>query len=290
MKLLLKPLHIFIKTVELNSMSRAAKALNISASGVSQQLSKLEQDLGTNLLHRNTRRIALTQEGEIFYRYGLQVLDTMGSAQEELDSLKDRPLGSLRLFAPVGFAGNGILSKPLLYLAQNYQYLNIELILSDDDVDMVAQSIDIALRVGIGPMPDSSLIARHLVDWQMGLFVSPGYLAGFEQVTTIDDLAQMNWLRHANQDPNLLHLEQPKLIVNNMQALTRLTLDGLGFAILPVPEAQPLVDKGELAPILTDQSFPVFSIFAVTTHKSPHSAKVVAALEALTESFNLAAT
>src|SRR5690554_6077963 len=103
MKAAIKAMRIYAKTVELGSMSRAAITLGISTSGVSQQIRRLEQDLEVSLLHRNTRKLALTEAGDVFYRHCLNVLESMTEAERELDMFKQQPLGALRLFAPVGF-------------------------------------------------------------------------------------------------------------------------------------------------------------------------------------------
>lgn len=281
----LKALRVYVETVEFGSMSKAAKNLNISTSGVSQQLSRLEQDLEVNLLHRNTRKLTMTEAGEVFYHHCIEILRTMTAAQRDLDTFKQKPLGSLRLYAPVGFAGSGILSKPLKHLLTHYEHLNLELTVLDEEVDMVAQRIDIALKVGGGPLPDSTLIARHVGEWSVGLFSAPGYLEQVPEIREVADLTRIDRLQHMKENYPMLPACRAKLRLNNMQALTQLTVDGLGVAVLPLPETKAYVEDGKLVQVLPELVLPTLNIYALTTHKAPHPAKITAALAAIESSF-----
>lgn len=285
MKAALKTIRIYVKTVELGSMSRAATALGISTSGVSQQIRRLEQEMAVSLLHRNTRRFTLTEAGELLYQHGVQLMQTLVQAERDIDSLKKQPFGSLRLFTPVGFAGSGILSKPLKHLLTHYKHLNIDIKALDEEIDMVAEQIDVALRISSTTLPDSSLIARHLADWQTGLFVAPDYLTEVGPVNRVEDLDKLDRLQHCNENYPTLPFSGAKIQLNNMQAMTRLTVDGLGYALLPVPETDQLVAAGQLQRLLPDMKLPTLSIYALTTHRAPHPAKISAALEALEKSF-----
>ena len=302
MKTAIKAMRIYAKTVELGSMSRAAIALGISTSGVSQQIRRLEQELEVSLLHRNTRKLSLTEAGDTFYRHCVGVLQAMTEAERDLDLYKQQPQGALRLFAPVGFAGSGILSKPLQQLLGDYPQLKLDLIVADEHIDMVGQRIDIALRVANGGLPDSSLIARHVGSWQMGLYAAPSYL---EQRGVMPSNAQSSQafihsgamthirLLHSNEHHDLVtemvaddkSNVQGQLRVNNMQTLTQLCLDGLGIAMLPEPEVRGQLQSGELVQVMTDIDVPTLDIYAVTTHKAPHPAKISAALAAIEVAF-----
>lgn len=302
MKTAIKAMRIYAKTVELGSMSRAAITLGISTSGVSQQIRRLEQELEVSLLHRNTRKLSLTEAGDTFYHHCIGVLQAMTEAERELDLYKQQPQGALRLFAPVGFAGSGILSKPLHQLLGDYPQLKLDLIVADEHIDMVGQRIDIALRVANGDLPDSSLIARHVGSWEMGLYVAPLYLAqrGLERSHAQSSQIFINAatmthtrLLHSNEHHDLVtemvsELEsklEGQLRVNNMQTLTQLCLDGLGIAMLPEPEVRSQLQRGELVHVMTDIDVPTLDIYAVTTHKAPHPAKISAALAAIEAAF-----
>lgn len=290
MRAALKSLQAFVMTVESGSMAAAAKMLSMSTSAVSQQIKRLEQDTQLRLLHRNTRRLALTEPGEVIYRYGKKMLQASMVAEQEIDQLRQQPLGLLRLFVPVGFAGSGILSTPFKYLLENYEHLKIELTALDEPVDMVAQKVDIALKVGIGALPDSALVARHIADWEVGFYAAPSYLSAHGDkdgkfITSMDDLTALDWLQHVNEDYDEVLLTQAKIQVNNMQVLTRLVCDGLGFGILPEPEVRTQVKAGTLIRLLPQLNLPRLSIYAVTTHRAPHPAKITATLDAITQSF-----
>lgn len=134
-------------------------------------------------------------------------------------------------------------------------------------------------------LPDSNLIARHLADWEMGLFAAPDYLAEVGPVKRIEDLDKLNRLQHLNENYPMLPVAGFKIQINNMQAMTRLTADALGYALLPVPEAEQLVAAGQLEQLLPQVKLPTLSIYAMTTHRAPHPAKISAALEALENRF-----
>lgn len=293
MKSAIKAMRIYVKTVELGSMSRAAVTLGISTSGVSQQIRKLEQELEVNLLHRNTRKLTLTEAGEVFFRHSTGVLQRMTEAERDLDMFKQQPQGALRLFAPVGFAGSGILSQPLQHLLTSYEQLKLDLIVSDDHIDMVAQRIDIALRVAPGALPDSSLIARHVGSWDMMVYASRDYLLarGIDpqgpllQSTFASQAEKHTRMVHQNVDDEAIGFLPAQVKVNNMQTLTQLTLDGLGVAILPEPEVRSAVAAGRLVRVMPDIEIAKLNIFAVTTHKAPHPAKISAAMEAIEQAF-----
>ena len=302
MKTAIKAMRIYAKTVELGSMSRAAITLGISTSGVSQQIRRLEQELEVSLLHRNTRKLSLTEAGDTFYRHCIGVLQAMTEAERDLDLYKQQPQGALRLFAPVGFAGSGILSKPLHQLLGDYPQLKLDLIVADEHIDMVGQRIDIALRAANGGLPDSSLIARHVGSWGMGLYAAPAYLrqrgmtrAHAQSSQTFVDAGATTHSRllHSNEQhdlvtdavPGLAGNLQGQLRVNNMQTLTQLCVDGLGIAMLPEPEVRSQLQSGELVQVMTDLEVPTLDIYAVTTHKAPHPAKISAALAAIEAAF-----
>ena len=113
----------FTRTVELNSMSGAAKELHMTVSAVSQQLQRLEKDNGIALFHRNTRTLTLTEAGKVFYQSCLDMLSIASRNQEQWEALTKTPQGQIKLIAPVGFGG-GLLSEPLKKLQQEFEMLN----------------------------------------------------------------------------------------------------------------------------------------------------------------------
>jgi DNA-binding transcriptional LysR family regulator len=161
---MVKAMLVFATTVEKGTMNAAARQLCMSTSAVSQQIFKLEQQLGLGLLNRSTRALTPTEAGKLFYQSCVQMIALADETELQLSRLKDGPAGELRIAAPVGFGG-GLLSEPLRRLLEAHPGIQLSLQLQDETVDLVGSGIDLAIC--IGPLADSALVAHHLADWQM---------------------------------------------------------------------------------------------------------------------------
>ncbi|MEO2267613.1 LysR family transcriptional regulator [Pseudoalteromonas sp. YIC-656] len=282
-------LKVFAKTVEMGNMSQAAAQLDMTASAVSQQITKLEQDIGLSLFNRNTRKLTLTEAGEIYYQSSLKLLATAEEAQQALEYLQSTPSGQLKIAAPIGFGG-GLLSQPLKHLTEQFPEIAIQLTLTDEPFDIIASGVDLAIC--IGPLHDSSLIARHLADWQLIPCVSdehplakvateePCVLKEFAHIGHVNTTRIANNLKH--QESGAIHsLCPPRLLVNNMQAVIQLTLDGIGYGMLPEPEVRHLIANGKLKRLCPQWHLPHYSVYAVTPHRDTVAAKTRAAIDSL---------
>lgn len=292
-----RSMQIFVTIAESGSMASAARALDLSSSAISQHIQKLEQQLDINLLHRNTRRLALTEAGSLYYQHCKAVLNTWQDTAQQLNQLRENPQGELRIAAPVGFAACGLLSQPLKALLQDNPQLNIRLFMQDEDIDWIVNRIDLALYVHTGPLPDSTMVARQLAEWDMVLAASPQYLSGHgfsaTMPTSPDQLLQMDWLLHQNSKADHVLLQGPtgkatiptpvKLQINNMQALIQFTRDGLGIAILPKPEIGHELKNGTLLQLLPEWQLPKLGVYAVTGTRHSQPAKVKTAIEVLSK-------
>lgn len=293
-----RSMQVFVATADSGTMAAAARQLDLSSSAISQQIQKLEQQLNISLLHRNTRKLTLTEAGQLYYQSCKETIRTWQHTEQQLSELRQNPQGELRIAAPVGFAACGLLSSPLQELLQSHQQLNIRLFMQDEDFDLIANRIDLALCVRTGPMPDSNLIARQLAEWEMIFAASPSYLAsqGYSanQLPQIPaDLNVMDWLLHVNSKAADLTLTKTtatasiaakvKLQLNNMQALIQFTRDGLGIAVLPKPEITSELMQGTLCQLLPDWQLPKLQIYAVTSTRDAQPAKVRTAIDILTK-------
>lgn len=297
METFVRGMQIFVSIVETGSMASAARQLDLSSSAISQHIQKLEQQLNVNLLHRNTRRLTLTEAGNLYYQSCKESIRTWLNTEQQLSELRQSPQGELRIAAPVGFAACGLLSRPLQQLLQSHDQLNIRLFMQDEDFDWIANRIDLALCVRTGPLPDSSLVARQLAQWDMVLAAAPDYLAskGFHnpQQITPEHLSTLDWLVHQNSKSSHLVLQGPhgnaqinakvKLRINNMQALIQFSRDGLGIAVLPKPEIANELKQGSLTQLLPDWQLPKLSIYAVTGTREAQPAKVRTAIDILSK-------
>ncbi len=186
----LRPLAVFAEVVDAGSMSAAARRLGTSPSAVSQTIRALEQQAGVALLHRSTRKLALTETGERYYPHCRRVLDAARAAAESLQQARDAPTGELRVSAPVGFAIH--VAPALAPLLAQAPQLRLRLLVDDAMIDLIDARIDVALRVG--RMADSNWVARRLCDFEMILCASPEYLERMGAPATPQQLAAHEWL------------------------------------------------------------------------------------------------
>ena len=166
-------MRTFCAVAEAGSFVRAAGALDLSKAAVSRYVAGLEARLGVRLLHRTTRRLSLTDEGEVFYARSKELLAGLEEAESELRSRSAAARGTLRINAPVTF---GILHLAPLWGAfrERHPQVRIELTLADRVVDLVEEGYDVAIRIAV--LPDSTLISKRLANTRIVLCASPRYL------------------------------------------------------------------------------------------------------------------
>lgn len=286
----LKRMAIFATVVERGSMVAAADVLGMTASAVSQQIRKLEDSTQVSLLHRTTRKLTLSEAGATFYESCAQVLALAQQAEQRLAELRDAPVGELRIAAPVGFSGRPI-SAALAPLLQAHSGLSLKLFFQDEQIDLVEQRIDLAIRVG--HQDDSSLVARHIGDARMLLCASAGYLARRRPIVRPDDLVGQDWLtlnrgapntlltlQHASGEVQKLRIES-RVGCNNILAVRHFTLAGMGISLQPEQEIREELTDGRLRVLLPDWHLPTFGIYLVTPRSDAQPAKVRYAIEAL---------
>lgn len=285
----LKRMALFATVVDKGSMVAAAEALGMTASAVSQQIRKLEDSTQLSLLHRTTRKLTLTEAGAQLYQSCRQIVDLAEQAEQRLAELRDAPVGELRIAAPVGLPGQ-ILSDALAPLLRAHPGLSLRLFFHDEMIDLIEQRIDLAIRVG--RQEDSSLVARHVVDWRMLLCVAPAYLARCGWIDTPRQLLGLDWiglntdraqhllLRGPQGAEERLRLES-RIACNNILAVRQFTLAGMGVSLQPEPEIRQLLARGELLGLLPDWQPEPIGLHIVTPRRDAQPAKVRYAIEAL---------
>lgn len=287
---ILRRMAVFATVVEQGSMVAAARALGMTPSAVSQHISKLESEHGVSLLHRTTRSLTLTEAGSLFYQGCADMLAAARLAEQRLNEMRDAPVGELRLSAPTGFAGP-MLTEALAPLLAAYPRLSLKLFFHDEMIDLVQHRIDLALRAG--DLKDSSLVARHLADWESVLCAAPAYLARHPAITTPQQLEQHQWvmLDHERSHTWLTmenaagEVERPsvarRVSSNNILAARQFVLAGMGLSIQPEPEVRQELADGRLLRVLPQWRLPALGIFVVTPRRDAQPAKVRYAIEAL---------
>lgn len=160
---------IFAKVVEQGSFSAAAKQLRLGKTTVSRKVQDLERRLGARLLNRTTRHLSLTEAGTIYFDYCNRIAHDLGEAEKAVHHLEESPRGWLRVTAPFTLCTE-FTSILVRDFRQLYPQVRIELVLSNERLDLIANQIDVALRVGA--LPDSSLVARSLARFHSYVYAS----------------------------------------------------------------------------------------------------------------------
>lgn len=237
----LQRLGIFTAVADTLSFSLAASRLGVSTSHVSKQVSALEKELRTRLLHRTTRSISLTEAGEIFYQRCKAILSDVAAAEQEVLRRQDAPQGVLRVTAPANLA-NARLADIVQRFMATYPDIRLDLILSDRFFDLAEESIDVALRVvDEAPM---NVYARRLCRIGWSLVGSPAYFAKRRKPASLADLPALdclsdtkmspreNWLFEAGGRRKEVRVE-PRIRCGNSEWLRQCALQGMGVALLP---------------------------------------------------------
>jgi DNA-binding transcriptional LysR family regulator len=284
---------VFARVVEAQSFTAAAAQLGMSRSAVSKTIAALEDRLGARLLNRTTRRLALTEVGQAFYERSARIVAEAEDAELAVSSLQEVPRGTLRINAPVSF-GALHLAPALADFLQRYPELRVDIALTDRIVDLIDEGYDLAVR--IGPMPDSSLIARRLADNQPVICAAPAYWRRRGRPREPRELAQHDCLTYAyHHNPNEWPFAGPAgpftvriagpLRSNNGDLSRAAALAGLGVVVLPCFLCGDDLAAGRLEPVLSDWMPPPTGIHAVYPHGRHLSAKVRAFVDFLVERF-----
>lgn len=267
----LSSLRAFVKVVELGSFSEAGRALRLSRSAISKYIADLERDLGVQLIHRTTRRVSPTENGQVYFERSLSVLAELDAADQAVAQLQSTPRGLLRVNAPMSFGT--IKLGPLIadFMAQ-YPDLQIQLVLSDEHVDPVQGGLDVTLR--IAELDNSSLIARKLAAVDRVVCASPGYFKSHgkpahpndlrnHQCLTYGFLSTGNQWKLTGADGDHWIAPPWTLCANNAEVLRDAAVKDRGIAVLPVFLAEQELKNGALVTCLDDYKAPPLSLYAL---------------------------
>jgi len=286
-------MQVFVRVAELQSFTRAAESLGLPKGSLSRQLQALENTVGARLLHRTTRQVQLTQDGQVYYERCRDLLSTL----EEMDSLFQHDpaiiSGRLRVDMPVSLACHYIL--PLLAdFLQHYPGIELELSSSDRRVDVIREGFDCVIRVGT--LEDSGLIARPLGMLTQINCASPHYLARFGTPTTLDDLATHAVVHYSQQfgshssgfeffDGKTRHLIQTgsTVTVNSAETYHAACLSGLGIIQAPERGLRQAVKEKKLIEILPYFRAGPLPISLIYPHRRNLARRVQVFMEWLTQ-------
>ncbi len=250
-------LEIFVRVVELGGFSAAARACSMTPSAVSKLVARLEKRLGARLVSRSTRQLQLTPEGRSFYERGVRILADLEEA-EQCASTRMAPRGRVRVNSNVPFGYHFLLPLVPEFL-RCHPDVTLDLVLTDEVVDILEHRTDIAVRAG--PLKSSSLVARKLGATRMLIVGSPDYLEKHGIPSTAEELLHHNRLgaNYARAQPGWpLRQDDADIVVpltgntqaSDGEALRRLTLAGLGLARLAAFQVRDDIAAGRLLPVL----------------------------------------
>ncbi len=287
-------LQTFVAVVESGSLSRAAQRLETTTGAVSRRIAALEQRLGLRLINRTTRKLGLTEAGERYYEDVGNILRALTEAEDRITHLSDAPRGNLRVAAPLSF-GVGTLAPLLPGFTERYPGLRLSVDLDDRIVDILGSGADLALR--IGPMEDSTLVARRICDYRRVICAAPDYLERRGEPLAPADLAGHDCLHYSNialkeewafgtagggNASETVEVTGP-LCANNGDLLRKAAVGGMGICALPEFIAAEDLAAGRLKVILTRFGAPTLTLWAVWPSRRYVPAKVRVFVDYLVE-------
>ncbi|RON50150.1 LysR family transcriptional regulator [Pseudomonas frederiksbergensis] len=275
---------VFVRVVRLGSFTAAAQALQIPKTTVSRRVRELEQAMGVQLLRRTTRQLSLTEAGAVYYEQCKDIAATLEHAELAVHQLRDGPRGWLRVTVPYSF-GVSWFAPLVAGFRRAYPEIKLEILASHVPLDLVAQEIDVALR--LGALPDSSLVARRLASYATGIYAAPGYI---KRPATPDELIEHRTLvlNQARRDVGYVwplrksgaklrnYLVEPTIVANDPALLKEALLAGEGLSLGMDLSMRADVETGRLQRVLPEWIGPPQDLNAVTAREHLPSPKVTA--------------
>jgi DNA-binding transcriptional LysR family regulator len=257
MSLDLTDVALFVRVCATRNLSAAGREFGLSPAASSARMAQLERQLGARLLHRTTRQIALTQDGEAFLERAVPLLDAAEQAASSVGGASTGPHGLLRVAASVSFGRLHLMPALAEFLAQ-YPGIRLDLRLSDRIIDLAANGIDVAVR--IGPLRDSALVARTLAPSRLWLCASPAYLAEHGTPQAPEDLADHQCLVLEGTNPWRFKRDREVVSVrvsgrmqsDNGEAMRDASVAGLGIALQSTWAMYEQLRSGALVRVLPD--------------------------------------
>lgn len=258
-------LRVFVAVAEARSFTAAASRLRMPKSSVSREISRLEADTGVRLLHRTTRQVTPTSAGQALLERVAPLLASLEQAVSEARQQQE-PAGLLRVTATVDL-GAAVLAAIVARFVARFPEVRVEAHLTNQVLDLVAEGIDVALRVTSEQLRDSSLTARRLGPLALELFASPRYLARRGTPRTAEDLASHDAVtfRGARPFPGFGE-EQARIVADDMFFVREALRAGAGIGILSSFLVEEDVESGALVRVLPELSRRTGTVWMVTPH------------------------
>lgn len=253
--------YYFVHVVEKKGYTAAANVLGVPKSRLSRHVSQLEQRLGQRLIQRTSRSISITQQGMAFYQHARKLVDAMEMAEASVLSPEGNLSGSVRISCSVGVA-QFALKELICQFALEYPNVVVEQHVTNSNIDLIAEGIDLAIRGHNAPLPDSSMIAHHLADVEWHFFASPSYYAEHPQLTEPCGLTDSRYLAMGNQHNASMILLQhddglsaqiqtsPFFCSQDLSTLKHAAMQSMGVAALPSYVCRKELKSGQVVRVL----------------------------------------
>ena len=284
----LRDLRVFVETAKRSSFVRAAVALEVSPAYVTKRIRVLEGELGVKLLHRSTRKVTVTEQGERIYQWALQILDAVDGMVAEVGASQAEPRGSLRICSSFGF-GRNIVGPAISQLIARYPQLSVRFEVFDRLIDITSEGFDLDVRVGDEIAPH--LLARRLAVNHRVLCAAPAYLARRGTPRTLGELSSHDCLVIKERDhpfgvwrlrDEVIKVTGP-LSSNHGEIAVQWAVDGRGIVLRSLWDVAPLLASGALVQVLPDVVQEA-NVWAVYPSRLSGSAKLRVCVDWLEES------
>lgn len=285
----LRAIQLFVRLADLGSFTRVAEQVNSSKSMISKEISRLEADLGTRLLHRSTRNVQLTHVGEGYLQRAREILSKLDDADNFVQDLQQNLRGKLKINAPMAL---GI--TDLSHLFADFMKVNpeieLDIHLGDESVDLVEQGFDLGFRASSQPV-DSNYVGRPLTRFTYKVCVSPDYLKTHSAISHPSDLKAHNCFIYSYfQGKNVWPIEdgievKGNLRVNNTMFMMESIKQGLGIGFIPDFVCQQAIESGQVVEVLADSKKSLLTLYALYPVRNFVPPKLVQCIDYLAQWF-----
>lgn len=255
----LEGIDIFVKVIQLGSFTKAAKALGRPTTTVSDKVAQLEKRLGVTLIHRTTRQLKLTPAGEMYFKKCEQALHDFEGAEQDLSAVQSEPQGRLRISMAVD-VGHTIAPTLVSRFVAQFPKVKVELNVTNRMVDLVAEGIDLAIRVGT--LKDSTFRSRKFIETTASFFASPELVKKFENINTPKQLERCPYVRFYLDSDNGIELSRGKekvkinlkhkITSDDLETIKKLVMNGEGVGLIPNYICEKEEQSGKLIRILPE--------------------------------------
>ena len=275
-------MQVFVQIIESGSLTKAANELNTSLPTVVRTLAALEEHLKIRLINRTTRKITITEEGKRYLQRCRKIQYEIEQSELEISANQQAPSGKLKITASVMY-GSTYVAPLIAKFLQKHAQVNIEFILSDSNINLVEQSIDVAIR--IGALSDSNMIAKKVGSVNRVICATPTFLSKVEPINQPKDLTNIscilftglshgnNWHLHQGDKIHSIAVKGP-LTCNNITSALNIVKENLGLGMFLSYQVEQELAKGELLTVLTEYEPPPLEVNIIYSHAKLMSTRV----------------